>query len=109
MQSKNTSQNILYQDNNGYVVHCSCCDTFRIAYGTIAFDQSESSLLSLMNILEAYYLQYNGLVEPSCRCIQIVTPFNGFRLLFSIEDLQLFGNMLQESYLLFRAERTMNE
>lgn len=104
-----STQNVLYQDDQGYVVHCACCNCFHIAYGTLSFDQTEDSFLSLMQMLEGYHDLYAKKVNPNCRCVQVPTPFNGFRLLLSTNDLKTFSNMLQEAYLIFQAERLVNQ
>jgi len=106
--NSNHRQNTLYEGRKGYVVHCDCCNTFHIAYGTVSFDQTESSLLTLMNVLDFHYQQYENKVHHDCRCIQIVTPFKGFRLLFSINEIESFKEMLSQAYLVFEAERIVN-
>lgn len=100
--------NTLYEEKNGYVVYCEHCNIFHITYGTVSFDQTETSLLTLMNVLEFHHLQYKDKVHPDCRCIQIATPFTGFRLLFSINEIEAFNEMLSQAYLVFEAERIIN-
>lgn len=98
----------LYADHNGYVVLCEPCKTFHIAFGTIAFDQTESSLLSLMRVLELHYVENQYDIKPNCRCVQITTPFDGFRLLFSLNEIEQFIEMLNQAYLVFDASRIAN-
>lgn len=109
--NKNQCQliNKLYESDKGHVVYCSCCATFHIAYGTVSFDQTETSLLSLMNTLNFHFEHFEGKVNPNCRCIQILTPFEGFRFIFSINELREFMSILRESYLIFQAEQIMND
>jgi len=101
-------QNTLYEGSKGYVVHCACCGVFHIAYGTISFDQTENDLLKLMDVLNYNYRQYKGIVNPDCRCVQILTPFKGFRFLFSPNELKEFEEILSQAYLLYEAERILN-
>ncbi|MEM0993604.1 MAG: DUF6686 family protein [Bacteroidota bacterium] len=102
-------QNTLYEGRMGYVVHCAACKTFHIAYGTVAFDQTENSLLTLMEVLRQNYCRYNNTIDPDCRCVQIQTPFKGFRFLFSTNELREFGEMLQQAHLVYEAERIVND
>ncbi|MEM9886269.1 MAG: DUF6686 family protein [Bacteroidota bacterium] len=102
-------QNTLYEGHNGYVVYCSHCKAFHIAYGTVSFDQTESSLLSLMEVLNYNYHQYRNAFDPDCRCVQIITPFTGFRFLLSTNELLEFSEMLQQAFLVFEAERIVND
>ncbi|MEL6945921.1 MAG: hypothetical protein AAFO82_24970, partial [Bacteroidota bacterium] len=62
-----------------------------------------------MQVLLENYQQYNGVVKADCRCIQILTPFKGFRFLFSTNELKTFHEMLQQAYLVFEAERITND
>ncbi|MEM8525794.1 MAG: DUF6686 family protein [Bacteroidota bacterium] len=101
-------QNILYEGSKGYVVYCSCCKIFHIAYGTLSFDQTEKDLLKFIDILSHNYKQYGGIVNPNCRCVQILTPFKGFRFLFSTNELKELNEILNQAYLLYEAERIMN-
>ncbi|MEM6698871.1 MAG: DUF6686 family protein [Bacteroidota bacterium] len=107
-RGNNHQQNTLYEGREGYVVYCNCCQLFHIAYGTISFDQTETDLLRFMEVLSHNYNQYHDVVNPDCRCVQITTPFKGFRFLFSTNELQEFNEMLGEAYLLYEAERIMN-
>ncbi|MEL7122154.1 MAG: DUF6686 family protein [Bacteroidota bacterium] len=101
-------QTILYESQKGFVVYCYCCKTFHIAYGTVALDLTETSLLSLINVLVAYYQDYKDKVDPRCRCIQVLTPFNGIRLLFSLPELKELANILSEAHLILNSERIVN-
>ena len=107
-KNNNHQQNKLYEGSKGYVVHCSCCEMFHIAYGNITFDQTENDLLKFMDILHYNYRQYKGIINPDCRCVQILTPFKGFRFLFSTRELKELGEILNQAYLLYEAERIMN-
>ena len=74
----------------------------------ITFDQTENDLLKLMDVLSYNYRQYKGIVNSDCRCVQILRPFKGFRFLFSTRELKELGEILNQSYLLYEAERIMN-
>ncbi|MEO0339471.1 MAG: DUF6686 family protein, partial [Bacteroidota bacterium] len=90
------------------VIFCGCCDTFHIAFGTVAFNQIESAYLSLMSVFDSYYQDYRGRVQSQKRCIKVETPYAGFNLLFSIEELEEFKEILNQAYLLFEADRIIN-
>lgn len=102
-------ENILYQSNKGYVVYCECCKIFHIAYGTVSFDQDEKGYQCLMNDLKLYYEKYQNSVDPDMRCVQVLTPFEGFRLLLSTSEILEFSGILNEAYFLFDTERIAND
>ncbi len=108
MSKHNEKQNILCQNKNGYVTFCYECNKFHVAFGTVTFDQTEDSLLSLINVLSTYHSAYEYYIPCNYRCIQIDTPYRDFRLLFSINELLSFREMLNDAYLIYKAEQMMN-
>ena len=100
---------ILHESNKGYVVFCRCCETFSIAYGTVAFNQLESNYLSLISLLDSYYSSYYNKVNPEQRCIHIETHFYGINLFISLQEIEEFRDILNQAYLLFEAQRIINQ
>ncbi|MEM6633644.1 MAG: hypothetical protein AAF694_28485 [Bacteroidota bacterium] len=92
---------VLYEKGDHKVVYCLECEAFHIYYGTVSLDLYKSSLESLLEALKLYRQTYEELVPPTQRCIEVVTPFEGIRLLFSIEDLDQFSNMLRTARRVF--------
>ncbi len=99
---------MLFHSRYGYVLRCRHCLLYHLAFGNIAIDQSKQDLIDLTFLIERYHHQYQQSNKESCRCIFIETPFNGFRLVFSLKELALFNEMLQKTYLIIQAEDIIN-
>ncbi|MEM8526995.1 MAG: hypothetical protein AAGG68_20315 [Bacteroidota bacterium] len=95
---------VLYEDGDNKVIYCEECQAFHVYYGTISLDSTLSSLESLIYTLEFYLENYDGKVNPKCRCIEIDTPYHGFRLLLSTHDICQFGKMLGVACKKFREQ-----
>ncbi|MEN0048876.1 MAG: hypothetical protein AAF806_17565 [Bacteroidota bacterium] len=95
---------ILYEDGDNKVIYCEECQAFHIYYGTISLDSTMSSMESLIYTLAFYLDEYQGKINPKCRCIEIDTPYHGFRLLLSTSDISQFGEMLAKAYEKFQEE-----
>ncbi len=99
--------NVLHQCENGYVIQCDSCKTLHIAFGNVSFDQTEGNFKSFVEYIEGYCWHYRSINSP-CRSIQVPTPYQGFRLLFSPEELKALNDLLQKACLVMDAEKLVN-
>ncbi|MEM6379405.1 MAG: DUF6686 family protein [Bacteroidota bacterium] len=105
----NHQSNILYHGKKGYVTHCTCCQSFQIAFGNTIIYHDEQDYQSFIKVLETYFKTFQNKVKPNCRCIQINTPVQNFNLLFSLSELTELINILNKAFLVFQAERLAND
>lgn len=99
--------NVLHQCENGYVIQCDSCKNLHIAFGNISFDQTEGNFMSFIQFIEGYCQHYQN-IKPSCRSIQIPTPYQGFRFLFTVQELEQLNELLQKAKLVMQAEKLVN-
>ncbi|MEM9928276.1 MAG: DUF6686 family protein [Bacteroidota bacterium] len=86
---------VLHASRHGFLVHCSCCNHFQLGFGTFHLKQSEEEFKSFVTLIERYGLRYFRRKDRKRRDIFIDTPYPGFGLLLSAEDLDRLNNILQ--------------
>ncbi|MCB0629387.1 MAG: DUF6686 family protein [Saprospiraceae bacterium] len=97
---------ILHKDRYGYVVQCRHCKCIQVAFNNIAIDQDRNEFTSLVKVIESYYRDHHDLPDQCCnfRNIQVETPFEKMRLVFSLGELYAFHNMLQKVELMLQVD-----
>jgi hypothetical protein len=95
--------NVLHSSRYGFLVHCPGCDRFQLAYGTFRLSQDKEELRSFARLINRYVYCYLRRVERTKRDIFIDSPFPGFGLIFSVEDLERLNNILQRGLLVLDA------
>ncbi|MEM9836991.1 MAG: DUF6686 family protein [Bacteroidota bacterium] len=90
------------------VVYCFECQLFHVYYENLSFDLTPKSIYSLQRSLEAYEEVYRDTVKSDCRCIEVGTPFRGFRMYMSISDLVELRLLLQEAYEVYTSKSWRN-
>jgi hypothetical protein len=94
---------VLHTSPYGFLVYCPGCRRFQLAYGTFRLSQDEEELNSFARLINRYAHRYLQRAERKKRDIFIDSPFPGFGLFFSVEDLDRLNNILQRSLLLIEA------
>ncbi len=107
-QHQSHPHNLLYQNSGGYVIQCTGCASLHIAFGNLSIDQSEKTFQGFMNTISNYCKEYES-VNTKCRCIQVLTPYQGFRLLFTKDELYALNDLLQKSWLVLQTEKLVND
>ncbi len=90
---------VLAQDHLGYVVKCGSCDQYKVAFGNIVFCIKELDFVNLWSVLEAKKDFHLNDTDLQCRKIYLEIPGSHVSMVFSIEELNGFHNMLSESYM----------
>lgn len=88
---------ILYWQNQNRIVYCHDCKAFHINFGMISLDLQKPAMESLMSRLHRYLQFYEGKVHSDCRCVEIGTPYQGIRLLLTVNEIRSLGNMLYDA------------
>lgn len=97
---------ILHQDCLGYVVRCRHCKRIQVVFNNIAIDQDRGEFTSLVKVIESYYRDHHDLPGQcrNLRNIQVETPLDKMRLVFSLNELYAFHNMLQKVELMLQVD-----
>ncbi|MEN0005297.1 MAG: DUF6686 family protein [Bacteroidota bacterium] len=103
------SVEVMYCDEKGYIVRCTCCQQIQIVYGNIAIDQTAQDFRYLSQLIDRYRLSHRDSEAETCRNIFIKTPFKNLRILFSYKELLEFHEMLQKVLLMLEAEQLLEE
>ncbi len=99
---------VLYHDKKGYVVRCTNCQCYQIAFGTIALDQRPNEFSDFTQLIDRTLKQYSAVNSERHKEIYLSTPYPGIRLLFSYNELFELHEMLQKVSLILEAESIVN-
>lgn len=94
---------VLHNSRYGFLVHCGGCNRFQLGYGTFRLTQDHEELHSFARLINRYVHRYLSRTERTRRDIFIESPFPGFGLLFSAEDLERLDGILQRGLLVLEA------
>ncbi|SER34202.1 DUF6686 family protein [Neolewinella agarilytica] len=100
---------ILHKDQYGYLVYCPKCYGFQIAYGTFFLNQSLEDMESFTSTVNRYYHKYGLRKDRKRRDVYLETPYAGFGILLSSEDLERLNTMLQNGLLIVQARDRISQ
>lgn len=100
----NHEARVFHNDKYGFLIHCPTCDRFQLGFGTFKLNQDREELQSFAQLINRYAYQYRKRLARTQRDIPINTPYPGFSLLFSVEDIDRLNKLLQHSLLVLQAE-----
>ncbi|OFX44285.1 MAG: hypothetical protein A2046_13545 [Bacteroidetes bacterium GWA2_30_7] len=91
-------QNILYQNQNGYVIKCKECNHFKVAFGTFCITQTVPEFFEFMvkiyKIRESYK---NQNICPEYKCIEVPTPLRNMSWIFNMNDINNLVELLEQA------------
>lgn len=96
---------ILHFEKAGYVIRCSDCQHFHVAFGNISMDQSQEAFDQFKNIITVHYQKHVNHRPLDSRDIWVASPCRGLRFLFSVNELRQLHEILQKAHLILMAEK----
>ena len=101
--------NVLVNTKYGYAISCSCCEYLQIGFGNVSIDQCPGEFQRFVEIIGGLVRKFaHCQAPPTLRSICLPTPFTGFNLLLSRQELEQLNEMLQTAVLIMKAENLAN-
>lgn len=94
---------ILHNSRHGFMVYCPGCGRFQLGFGTFRLCQARGELDSFAQLINRYNHKHDQRTDRSRRDVFIESPYPGFGLLLSPEDLSRLNHLLQSSLLILEA------
>lgn len=90
---------VLNKHHLGYVVKCEICENLHVVFGNLAFPIKETDFVNLYSVVEKELKFRKDDKELSARKIYLTIPGSSISMVFSINELKAFSELLHESYI----------
>ena len=94
----------LYYEEDGYLVFCSDCMHFQLAFQTSLLTLSARDLHVLQTLVKESYESYRFESGPCKKSIYIPTPLEGYGLILDQAELTQLFHLLETAEINYKAE-----
>ena len=98
---------VLHLTESGYVARCNHCGILQLAFGNVIIDQNPDDFKAFTRLVRQYRKQYAETKNPKLKEIWLRTPYCGFRMIFSYEEIVQLDEIIQQAQLIITAEQLM--
>lgn len=87
-------QTLFYSDEEGYVIHCTGCNSIQVAFGNILLTWNRTDFYDFYRYIKQLFIETPNDIPANKKTLAIPVPCEGIRLLLSPRELQQLNHML---------------
>lgn len=100
---------VLEHNKHGYVARCNKCGNIQLAFGTTSITLDEVQFDEFRETLRDYHEAHVYLDSEEVKAIYIPTAIPSISLVFSLKELQIFIDMLEQAHLSLEVNKVLSE
>lgn len=98
---------IYHQSDHGYIVRCHSCEHIQLAFGTSVMTYTREQFNEFVDSVYEYYTAYQHECSRKQKTIRIPTLSASISLAFSLNELEILMNMLEEAAVLIETDKIL--